>query len=338
MEIIVSKRILLFICLAFFVYGGMLNARESAIINLEELENPQYLVASKKFLLVEDNQNVKMYAMKDFRFIKKIGRRGEGPAEFKSFALPQVLADSIMISSQGKVSFFNFSGELLREKRTKLSRYIIRKLRDKYIGDALKREKDDFYVAYNLYDSEFSKLKEFYRRKWLIHRDGTRDLFEIYFFDVYDNKIIFAHNQGFNIEILNDKAERLHTIKLTPPRLPFTGEDMDGIIKDMMKNVKNKSYVRSLETRSIRPQYFPAIRKCLLADGKIYVITYVKKNGRSECYIFNMEGRQLKKIFIPLRDTSPMVAPPFAISGGRLFQVIENEEEEEWRLVVDKIE
>jgi hypothetical protein len=335
---ILAKRTQVFICLVVLVSGNILNSQGLSLVDLNELENPGYLVASKDFFVIEDNQNVKLYSMKGFNLIKTIGRRGEGPGEFKSFAFPQILPDSIMISSPNKVSFFNFSGELLTEKKTKLSRYRIRKIGNKYIGDAVQRGKDDFYLAYIIYDSEFSKIKEFYKGKWVRHKDGRRDLFEIYFFDVYDNKIIFAHRTGFNIEILNDKGDNLHKIKLNPPRIPFNDKDMDNILKDMMINTKEKNFVQYIKTKSIKPDYFPDIRKCLVANDKIYVLTYLKKNRQTECYIFNMKGQQLKRIFIPLRDTSPIVMPPFTITNGHLYQLIENEKKEQWQLVVDKIE
>jgi len=332
------KRTQVLIFLVVLVFGNILNSQGSSIVDLKELENPGYLVAGKDFLLIEDNQTVKMYSIKGFKLIKTIGGKGEGPGEFNSFALPQILHDSIMISSLSKVSFFNFSGDLLTEKKTRLSRYIIRKVNNKYISDAVQRGEDDFYLSYIIYDSEFSKIKEFYRGKWALHKDGRRDLFEIYFFDVYDNKIIFAHQTGFNIEILNDKGDKLHSIQLSPTRIPFTDKDMDNIIKDMMTNTKNKDYIQYIKTKSIKPDYFPDIRTCRVANGKIYVLTYVKKNGQSECYIFNMKGKQLKRIFIPLKDTSPTLMPPFAISDGYLYQLIENDEKEQWQLVVDKIE
>jgi hypothetical protein len=54
--------------------------------------------------------------------------------------------------------------------------------------------------------------------------------------------------------------------------------------------------------------------------------------------IFNLDGKQLKRTFIPLRDTSPINTPPFTIYNNHLYQLIENFDEEQWQLVIDKID
>jgi len=332
-----NKITLVSFCLAFLMFQTAVNAQETLTINLDELDNPQYLTANQNFLLITDNHTVKMYGMKHFKLIKTIGKKGEGPGEFISLSYPQILSDSIMISSENKVSFFDFSGNLIKEKKTKSLRPIIKKINDKYVTDSIQREKNDFYISYNIYNPDFSMKTVFFKGKWMIHMGGKRDLFEIYFFDVYYNKIIFAHREGFDIEILNENGKTLHSIKLSPTRIPFTTRDMDYIIKDMESNTKNKGYVQYIKNQTIKPVYFPDIRTCRVADGKIYVVTYLKQKGRSECLIFNLEGRQLKRVFIPLRDTSAIRMPPFTIHNDRLFQLIEDVDNEQWNLVIDKI-
>ncbi len=333
-----TKRTLVLICFVFLMFTGLLDSQTSKKIDLNGLENPSYLIANKKFLLIEDNSKVKMFAMKDFKLIKTIGRKGEGPGEFKGFAYPQILSDCIMIGSYHKVSFSDFSGNLIKEQRNKMASPFSRKINNKYINHSTKREEDDFYISYNIYGSDFEKEKAFYKGKWAIHKGRKIDLFEIFFFDVHDNKIIFAHREGFKIEILDERGNNLHTIKLDPPRIPFTDKDMNHIFKDMEINFKNKRFVQFMKKRHIKPEYYPDIRTCRVADGKIYVVTYLKEKERSECLIFNMQGKQLKRIFIPLKDTSPLNMSPFTIDNYCLYQLIVNVDKEQWQLVIDKIE
>lgn len=329
---------LVLICMAFLMSNSMLYPQNSTIIPLKELDNPQYLMANKDFLLIEDNQKVRMYAIKDYKLVKTIGRKGDGPGEFQDFAYPQILSDSIMISSAYKVAFFDFSGNLIKEQKTRIGNSMVKKIKNKYVSVSPKREKDEFYLTYNLYDPDFSKEKVFYKGKWVFHKDRKRDLFEIYFFDVHDNKIIFAHREGFQIEVLDENGNKLHAINMDPPKIPFTDKDMRQIFEDMEANYKDKVYVQALKQRAVKPEYYPDIRTCRAADGKIYVVTYLKENERSECLIFNLEGKQLKRTFIALRDTSPMNTPPFTIYNNHLYQLIENFHKEQWQLVIDKID
>ena len=304
---------------------------------MKELDDPQYLIANKNLLLIEDNQKVRMYTMKDFKLVKTIGKKGEGPGEFRGFACPQILSDSIMIGNYKKVSFFDLSGNLIKEQRTRMSNSMVKKINNKYVNVAYKREKGELYLSYNLYDADFTIEKVFYKGKTVFHKNRKRDLFEIYFFDVHDNKIIFAHREGFQIEVLDEKGNNLHTIKLAQKKIPFTDKDMKQIFEDMEINFKNKGYVQAMKKRAIKPEYYPDIRTCRAADGKIYVVTYLKENERSECLIFNLEGKQLKRTFIPLRYTSPISKPPFTIYNNHLYQLIDNFDEEQWLLVIDPI-
>jgi hypothetical protein len=320
------------------MFESTVYSQESKVIPLKELDNPRYLIANKNLLLIEDNQTVKMIAMKDFKLIKSIGGKGEGPGEFNGFPYPQILSDSILIGSVHKVSFFDFEGNLIKEQKTKLISTNIKKINNKYISYSIKMEEDDFYISYNIYDSDFKKEKVLYKGKWSIHKGKKRDFFEIYFYDVHDDKIIFAHREGFKIEILEKGGKNLHTIKLAPPKIPFTDKDMKNIFEEMEKNFKDKEFVQSMKRKAIKPEYYPDIRTCRVADGKIYVLTYKKKEGFSECLIFNMKGEQLNRIFIHLRDTSPITTPPFTINNGHLYQLVENVDKEQWQLVIDKIE
>ena len=319
------------------MFGNILYSKSSTIIKLKELYNPEYFIANKNFLLIEDNQVIKMFSMKDFKFTKTIGKKGEGPGEFKGYPYPQVLSDTIMISSSGKLSFFDFSGNLIKEQRTNLRTPKIIKIKNKYVIESKKMEKDDFYLLYNLYDSDFKQEKVFYKGKWSIHKGGKRDLFEIYFYDVHDNKIIFAHGEGFKIEILDAVGNNLHTIEMNPPKIPFTDEDFKNIFVKMEENFKDKGFIQSMKSKAIKPDYYPDIRTCRVADGKIYIVTYLKKEILSECFIFSMRGKQLSRIFIPLRDTSPINTPPFIIYNSHLYQLVENIDEEQWQLIIDKL-
>jgi hypothetical protein len=328
---------LMMLCLPLFNIAADQN---SSVIVLNGLDNPSYIIACKNFLLIEDNLALKMFGMKDFKPIVFFGKAGEGPAEFMGdFAWPQILPDSIFVGSLSKASIFDFSGKLLKEQKTKLSHPFIKKINDKYVSFSYEKGKDDFYFLFNIYDSNFVKTNTFYRGKWIIHKGGKRDFFEIFFFDVYDDKIIFAHRDGSAIEILNGKGQSLQKIKLDLPRIPFTDNDMNQMFKDMGNGEQSMGYVQNLRESGIKPDYYPSVRTCRVADGKIYVITYLKQNSKSECLVYDLkEGKKLKRLFIPLRNISINVAPIFTIMSGRLYQLVEDFDNEQWQLLIDRIE
>ena len=133
------------------------------------------------------------------------------------------------------------------------------------------------------------------------------------------------------------RVERILELAYRAFREQGLDEDLERAFKQMSANTKRKAYVEFLRKKASKPDFYPAIRTCHVANGEIYVITYLKEDSQSECLIYDMKGKRLKRVFIPIRDISPLMLPLFTIHGSRLYQLIENEEKEVWQLVIDKI-
>ena len=85
------------------------------------------------------------------------------------------------------------------------------------------------------------------------------------------------------------------------------------------------------------PQTFPPMRDFYVADKKIYVLPFAKENGENYFYIFDMNGKFVKKIPVPIKDHNILELYPYALEGSKLYQLVENEEEE-WELHIASIE
>jgi len=74
-------------------------------------------------------------------------------------------------------------------------------------------------------------------------------------------------------------------------------------------------------------QYF------LVADQKIYILTYKEKDEKFQFLVLDINGKHLKTVFLPLNKEKDDVFgfTPFCIKNGTLYQLIETEDEE-WEL------
>lgn len=64
-----------------------------------------------------------------------------------------------------------------------------------------------------------------------------------------------------------------------------------------------------------------------------------KGTGEYEAYVFDARsGKFLKTIHLPLKHFNILEEFPFDIQNGTLYQVVENEEEEEWEFHVTPID
>jgi uncharacterized protein YlbG (UPF0298 family) len=84
---------------------------------------------------VTQEATVFIYSLKDFKLVKKFGKAGEGPREFR--ILPQLplnidaRTDQIIVNSFGKVSYFTKQGEFIKEVKTLTKKTCIKSWRMK---------------------------------------------------------------------------------------------------------------------------------------------------------------------------------------------------------------
>jgi hypothetical protein len=95
-------------------------------------------------------------------------------------------------------------------------------------------------------------------------------------------------------------------------------------------------YQRRLKGLLKFPEYFPVIRAFHVADDRIYILTYKEDKGKSEWLIMDMQGKLVKKIFLPVSFMNVLDIYPYTVEGGKLYQLIENEDEE-WKLHITTI-
>jgi len=72
-------------------------------------------------------------------------------------------------------------------------------------------------------------------------------------------------------------------------------------------------------------------------ENKIYILTYKQKENQSEFYILNLKGKLIKKRFLPLIEKNALEMYPYKINEGKLYQLVDNEDKEEWELLITDI-
>jgi hypothetical protein len=307
------------------------------IVPLTNLNNPVAIVLNSEWIYIQDSATVRLFRKSDYKYIKTVGREGQGPGEFQDFASPQILPEHLLVSSSNKIALFSLSGEFIEEKRHAVFDYGIKSINNHYVGFVWAYRED--YVAYLLYDSDFILIKELHRGKALLHPNRRRDFFEIHFYDTYEDKIAVAHREGFVIDIYNSKGDILHSIRHEVEPVTFTKEDKENVVKYWREERGYQQWqIDQLLERTDFPDSYPPIQTCRLADGLIYVITYKEKRDKFECLLFDLMGDLVKTVYVPLNMLSPNLASPFTISENSIYQLIFNYEEDRWELHINKLD
>ena len=84
--------------------------------------------------------------------------------------------------------------------------------------------------------------------------------------------------------------------------------------------------------------YFPAIQFFYIDSGKIYILTYLEENEKYETFIYGIDGKFIKRVFLPYKFKNALERNPETFFNNKFYRLIENEETEEWELHATKIE
>jgi hypothetical protein len=314
-----------------------------------ELVNPERILVDGGKIFITEGIHIFIYSVKDLKPVKKIGEEGEGPREFKRFPWPWLPSlrvflqpQRIVVNSMSKVSFFSREGEFIKERRKQNVWHVFMPFGDKYIVFALSVEEKVSYVTYSLYDSDFNKEKEVFREE-NPDRPGKKmdpilmSLIKQVFFRYGDGGKFFFPGFDNRVHIFDKTGNKVGTIDIPCRKVPVTPELKSKYVDYFKRDIRYKHVFESEKNRLEYPDHLPLLKDYRVADGKVYVIGNKKESEKYETFIYGADGKLLKKVWLPLVDKDILELYPYTITGGKIYQLVENEEEEEWELHVTEI-
>jgi len=333
------KKVSVFILAIMIISVGL----TAEIVPLPDIKEPIQIAVDESQIYISEGRSISIYSLKDFSLRKQFGREGEGPQEFSRFIVIQLLPDSLGITSFGKLSFFTKGGEFKREVKAIPFTMSIQPLGENFVSrGALRGDPDKNTLTYsllNIYDSNFKKVKEILRSEDNYQeRKGLQIIGKPFIYQVYNNKIWVVASMEFIIEVFDNKGEKLFSITTDYERKKITSEDKKEFMDFLKTDPETRDRYESFFKPEARfPEYFPAIRHFLIANDQIYVWTWKKDKDKIEFFVFDLKGKLLKKLFLPIVLQSVITVSPFTIEKGKIYQLVENLDEEMWKLHITEI-
>lgn len=331
------KHILLF---PIFIFGFLLLLPAATrVVPMPRLVNPDELQVQGEKMFIGEFPHVSIYSTIDFKLLKKFGKKGEGPKEFISYCVPLAIKDRLIVSSQGKVSFFTLDGHWMGEKKVKLRGASFKPAGDYYGVYAYANKDKVDYRAIDVYDRNFNKIKELYRyRLWWQRQGPQMGAYVIdssrFRFNVWDHYLVWTDMKDFIVYIWDSTTDQVTTAMGDCKPVPVTAEHKAFYHRHFNKP-RNRQYYLRIKPFFKFPTYFPPIKGFALADQKIYVYTYQMKGQSTQFFIFNMDGKLHKKTYIPLQGGIRPEQYPFCFGNNKLYQLIEGDE---WELHITDIQ
>jgi hypothetical protein len=294
---------------------------------------PDHIYLSDHYLYVTQVTTIYIYSLKNYKLVKKFGKQGEGPQEFKKKIDNIVIGnDEIMVSSMGRVSYFTFDGRFKRERNDIYNiGWAFSPIRDKFVGRGFKKEGKQDYYTLSIFDSNLKRIKTFCQKK----TEGFRVFSGPKYFLVHDDKVFVGFEKDFLIDAFNGAGESIFSIK----RQNYEKIKVEDVHKKEVYNFfranpwtkgRYKWYLANIEF----PAFFSAIRDFYTSDKRIYIRTYKKVNNKTEFFIYDTNGKFIKIIFVPFieRGGFEFGYTLHTIKNHKLYQLVENDDTDEWDL------
>jgi hypothetical protein len=330
----------------------------SEIVPMPDLGKPNSITLDENQIYIADWGYIMIYSLKDFHLKKKFGKRGEGPGEFflndmDNYGLRIIVEPGyILVNSVSKISYFTKEGQLIKEKKVRgiTGQQFFKPFGKKLIGykrawDQKFQENKINYITINIYDPDSLEIeKEIFKKKLYTQKDSIETLElalnlkndtkrGIIYYPYGDKLIIEGENN--NIYILDSEGKKLAAVNIHDyEKIKITGEFKKETFKYLEKRLPRA--FQSVKKKGVFPGYYP-YRYFTVSDNKIYVLTFNNKGGKSEFYIFDLQGKLLKRTMVPFADNEFLRVYPYTIKNGKIYQIVDNENTEEWELHIHDI-
>ena len=342
---------------------------ESKIIPMPEVIRPMALVVSNGKIIIPERNHIAIYSLENFQLEKKFGTRGEGPGEFSYSPHITAYPDHLLANTWGKLLHFSYDGDLIKETKIIIpynyGTWPILPVGDNYVGFPTEVEKTNqgtvrLLHSGRLYDHEFKPIKQLCEpirpivpppppppRKGSQPRPTPKQNFgaipEYVDYAIVDDRIFLADNRkGFHISVFDSQGNRLYEIDKEYKPLTVPKEFKDAYMKRQQAHPDWESLERQFDFQF--KEKFPAFSSFKVADNKIYVTTYKKKDEKYEVVVMDLEGKILKRSFSfplpPYQDPSysfTLFSNEYEIYQDKIYNLAYNYDTDTYELHINPI-
>lgn len=330
----------LFIALGFFFLVKPV-AGES-VAKMPQVIYPFYItIADGRLYIVENDSTAHIYTISSNKvaFVKNFGREGQGPGEFGFMYRIRVLDDHLDVSGLYKLARFSLDGEYIDEVKVTVGMFKggIYQIGENYVVRDVQLSPDETSQTINLYDKDFKLIREIGTHNESRGLDKINLVSEVFSPRVADDQI-FVINSGKEsiVTVYDQNGIQQKEIRLPLEPIKLTKDLKEAIIKPLRENPELRERWSMFEERIDFPKKTPGLDYFDIVDGKFIARTYKYRQNSVEFVIFDQQGQELQRIFLPHtgRLSNGIL---FCFYQGSFYYLQENIEEEAWELHCEKV-
>jgi hypothetical protein len=313
---------------------------------------PEMITIAGDELYVVEGAAILVYSLDGLRLVRKFGRTGEGPGEFRAadfwYNTVTVLPESVFVDGYDKAVTFSKDGTFLRESKKPLGISRMIPVGDNFVGVKLDHlEGDVQYQCLCLYNSKGTFLQELCRQESPVQSmtRKTEMIPDVLNFSVWADRIyVEKSREGFVIEVYDSRGAPLRRIENPDEKIRVTQDHKNEALEKM----KTDPFVKRLGFEKFKsfsefiwPEAWPSIMDFSVTDGKIYVRTSKALEEKERWVLLDLLGRRLGWADLPRVDAAPFMAALngvhyYALHNHKLYFLKDNEKTEAWELFVEE--
>jgi len=313
------------------------------VIPMDDILKPRLIsMDDKQFYVSESTATVSIFSSDSFKLIKKFGKSGEGPREFMLFALVTPLEDKLLINSIGKISYYKKDGTFIDEIKSPGGAgggFGFIPLGKGFVAQGRAGDEKGLYSVISYFDEKLNKKKELYRLKIAGKGFSKIDVLRASVpYQAYNDTVFVPGEKGFLVNAINKDGKIVFKIERKDYKPRKFSKKVERQIRDLIKKQNPRQY-EFLKNKMVFGDYFP-IFSFFYKDPKakmLYLFTWNFKDSDFECFIYDMEGNFQKRATVPFKMQGTLQPYPLMIYDWKVYQLIDNDETEQWELHITDI-
>lgn len=293
------------------------------------------------------------------RFLKTIGREGQGPGEFGGLYYSTFAKDHLVVWDSGnrRLCAFTADGEFVTSTGISYETGSVRRLRGLPSGEVLvemektyRREPEKPQdCKIDLYSKDLKFVRTIYtrslwRKKYIRTKEyGISTLFFPYSADVQwevtpDGRIVIGYSGNYELEIFDRTGKRVAAVSHKSEPVSVTEKDKSAYFDSVAfyrMGEKLKEPPEYITKFTEFPKHKPVYKNILVdEDGNIWIVlNRERQDDRGKVFeVFDPEGRFLSRVLLEGDVAFPDSRNTCLLHNGSLF-VIETGEDDLYRIV-----
>lgn len=316
-------------------------ASAELVAKLTQVMNPFFLtIADGRMYIVENSVAAHIYTLgpQGVAFVKTFVREGQGPGEFDFIYMIRPFKDHLDIPGSHKLARFTLDGDYLSEITVTVGVFkgAVYSFGDGYVVRDIHFDEKGSTTTIRLYDRDFKLVQEIGARtapEGLAKINVVADYFaprvvgdQLYVIDAGRESVVGVYDRN---------GARQKEVRLPLKPLKMTAWLKEAIIKPLKETWTGPMRWEDFEERLFFPDQTPGLDYFEVSDDKFVTRTYKYRQDLVEFAIFDLEGRELKRLDLPFtgRLSNGIL---FCFYQGRYYYLRESPDEEVFELHVEK--